>query len=115
MFPNLSVTCTECTKRSSLEQYLKNAFDRMENFWSGNENKPVLNRKSIPTILQDAYKAFDNNFAPGVAFYASMSFQLDTGTATLTFYPYPNSQTSDGNKFPNFSLPVDVYYGKYVL
>ena len=115
MFSNLTVTCTECTKRSSLEQYLKNAFDRIENFWSGNEKRPVVNRKIIPTILQDSYNAYDNNFAPGVSFFASMQFRLSDGMATLTFYHYPQSQDSQGNCFPDFSLPTDVFYGKFVL
>lgn len=115
MFPNLTVTCTECTKKKSLLDYFSRAFERMENFWQGSENRPIINKKIVPLIYSTADKIFDANFKEHDSVYASTKFELDTGFVSVTFFPYPNSMTSDGNKYPAFNLPVDVYYGKYVI
>jgi hypothetical protein len=115
MFPNLTVSCTECTNKKSLPDYFARAFERMENFWQGNEKRPVLNRKIIPAICLAGDQFFDANFKEHDNVYASTKFELDSGYVSVTFYPYPNSINTDGNKFPAFNLPIDVYRGKYVL
>lgn len=115
MFPNLTVSCTECTNKQSLPDYFTRAFERMDNFWQGNENRPVLNRKILPAICLAADQFFDANFEAHENLYASTKFELDSGYVSVTFYPYPNSKLSDGNKFPDFSKPIEVFRGKYVL
>lgn len=115
MFPNLTVSCTECTSKKSLPDYFARAFNRMDNFWRGIEKRPVLNRKILPAICLAAEQSFDANFKEHENVYASSKFVLDTGCVEVTFYPYPNSLNSDGNKFPAFNLPIEVFRGKYVL
>lgn len=115
MYPTCSISCTECTKRSSLHDYITRAFERIDDFWQGHEGRPVINRKIIPAIFSAADDTFDANFKQTDNVYASMEFKLDTGILVVTFYPYPNSVSTDGNKFPAFNLPVDVYRGKWAL
>lgn len=115
MFENLHVTCTERTKRKHLDEFIKAAYDRIENFWSGNEVRPVINRKEIPIISATAYQVCDANFKPDEVFYSSMAFHLQTGYLTFFFYPYPDTVQTGVNPFPDFSKPITVYQGKYVL
>ena len=115
MFENLHVTCTERTKRKHLHDFIQAAYDRIENFWSGNEHRPVINKKEIPLICANADLVCDANFKPDEVFYSSMSFHLHTGFLTFLFYPYPDTVQTGVNPFPDFSKPITVYQGKYVL
>lgn len=115
MFPNLHVSCTECTSRKNLSDFIQRAYDRMQNFWSGVEERPVINKREIPLVCSTAETICDANFKPDENFYASMNFHLSTGLLTFFFYPYPDTVKTGANPFPDFSKPVNVFSGKYVL
>jgi len=109
MLHNLHVSCSECVKENNLSIFLRAAFDRIKNFWDGNERAPVV-IKDTTHIDRCVMDTRIDNFSADENSYATVNFFLDQGICEIKLYPYRN-----GTKYPDFATPLLAYKGKYVL